>query len=39
MIDDIYLFDPKVHMYLSDDDRLNLENFERYVKMPWFKEV
>jgi hypothetical protein len=36
--DTIFLFDPRVHMNLSEQDLKNLEDFEKLDKLPWFKE-
>lgn len=37
--DTIFIFDPRVHMDLSDEDRANLDKLERFETIPWFIEV
>ena len=35
----MFRFDPRVHMDLSDKDKMRLEQFERLSKITWFKEA
>lgn len=35
----VFLFDPFIHMNLTQTAKLNLESLEEYKKMEWFTEA
>ena len=37
--DTVFIFDPKVHMDLSESDKKNLADIEHYENLEWFVEV